>query len=295
MLLEPNEDPFDLGPYDGLMREHQIWDEDESFEATISDLQKHTLQSVQYTVENIQDDIAFWKGELKLFNMAPGGTGLDKPEDFKSLPVADWAKFDSPKWEVLGTESDNQAGAVAKALEGNNDSTALSNTLERADLPWTSDLLHLQRMRTTSLDCVSVIVRLDFEDGPQGEGYNEPAGTYFFARLGEDGRWHPLDLHEPPRGIWCLGGSGPEALILTASGGFVATTDGGASWHDANYGETSFTHGERVETIVANRGAIFAFIDRGSTSQYAPENPLFRLGHYTLLERWRTGLRRILR
>jgi hypothetical protein len=88
---------------------------------------------------------------------------------------------------------------------------------------------------------------------------------------------------------------GSAALGSDPDRGFYRTSDSGASWQDANFGETGFTAGKKIKPIIVDGDhGVFALIDRGTRADEG-ENPLYRLESRGAVQRWRFGLSQLLR
>jgi hypothetical protein len=202
--------------------------------------------------------------------------------------------YRKPEWVKVGVGLDPKPQTIVEGVPNGGDVQSLKGALSVLD--WDHEYLNATLLSTHSSAGRTDAFQLKWYRTPQGTGEMEDEGADWVIRIGESTAWKRV---EPPssdvEGIWSLGNNGRSALLLTTEHGFYRTRDGAQSWEEANYNETGFTNGKKVKPIVV-RGAdaTFALIDRG-THEGDGENPLFRLRHRGMIERWRVGLVQLLR
>ena len=130
--------------------------------------------------------------------------------------------------------------------------------------------------------------------------HHEKVGTTLpihLLRIGREGQWKPLVLPlETPstRIVDVVARRGDLSTVWLVSDreGLFRSTDAGASWHAANFGESRLRNGQRVRIVPAGASlfAIAAIYDEPGDEP----NPLFQLEHRGWMRRWRLGLARLL-
>jgi hypothetical protein len=208
---------------------------------------------------------------------------------------AEWVTYRKPESVPLEGGLDSDPETLSKGLPKDGDLQSLKDAL--GSLNWKHDYLIPALISTHSPAGRADAIHLQWYRTPQGTGELDEEGEDWIVRLGESAPWKRVNFNSEMSevlGVWSWGDDGRAALLLTSERGFFRTRDGGQSWEEANYNETGFTSGRAVRPIVvAGAETTFALIDRGSDADDG-ENPLFRLKHRSLLERWRTGLVRLL-
>lgn len=306
-LVRAGGDPFGLGEYAELLLSQGLLGSDDSVDAVIHDMTTGISRAVRYDVDDrIADgETTARRGSEFAVLASPaargvqiGGVPVSPRADGATLwkeveRSALWIRHQAPKTAKLGG---NSPAALAAAVPEPGNLAGLLRTLE-----WPGPESRREGVETTMTTTVSPVGRaqllhLAWWRSPQGSGKPvDDEGHDRLLRLGGQ-PWRRLD---PPagdiEGVWLLDASGGRALLLSASQGFFETRDGGATWAGANLNETGFADGRKVKPIVVKGSdASFALIDRGA-ERADGENPLFRLRHRSLAERWRAGLAQWLR
>jgi hypothetical protein len=316
-LLPEDEDVFDLGDYAEALGKSGLFQNDDSIKAKITDLvTKHDIQ-VEYDLGDAfewgSSRKQLWGPEFKIFGSRSlvgvkiGGAVLTEHKNEVQFwtQIArsdDWQVYREPKWsEVSAGGLGAKAAEIQKTLANRGDATSLEKALGTFD--WTGkggrEYLEAKLLSTEAPSGESELVRLEWSETPQGSGPMTPVGTEWLLQMGGSKEWKAVTFQflkdDDIRGVWSLERDGRSALLLSAHQGFYRTRDGGSSWKAANYGETGFTSGTKVKSIVVNdSSSIFALIDRGAAEDDG-ENPLFKLQHRNWLQRWSVGLTELFR
>jgi hypothetical protein len=315
-LLPDDEAVFDLGDYAESLAARDLFQGDNTIKGQITDLITKRTTKIEFDLgegfEWGSSREQVWGPEFKIFanrdlgEIRIGGTLLAKRKHdagfWKQIAQSDdWQVYRKPYWSNLPGGFDVERRQIREALANHGDRASLDRALSA--LAWAGEggreLLDAGVLSTEAPHGTSELIRLEWEETPQGHGPTIPKGTDWVLRIGGIQEWKVLTFpslkDDDIRGVWSLEKGGRSALLLTARQGFYRTHDGGLSWEEANYGDTSFNSGTKVKPIVINDAAsTFALVDR-STAEDDGENPLFRLRHRNWLQRWSVGFAELFR
>jgi hypothetical protein len=199
----------------------------------------------------------------------------------------EWATYKPPVRDSAVFLSGGAAEVKSLALEKGLDET-LADALGRAVKEGESHELAILSRAGADRAAVAVIVSSWHHHEEVGE--LPPAHLY---RGGSQTAWTVVDL---PRDspltrvvdVFVLDAAGMRALVATDREGYFRTTDGGATWQSANFGESRLRAGGSLQTFpVGPELYALAVLNHQPGDD---DNPLFRLERREWVERWRVGL-----
>ena len=202
----------------------------------------------------------------------------------------DWATYSPPTRErrvVLSADTKNLK-SVARA---NGLDEALADGLARGIHQ--GEIHQLEVVRRVDGDrAAAVAVVVSAWDHHEKVGELAPVHLY---RGGSPGTWGVADLPGAAPAtrivdVFALDATGTRAIAVTDREGYYRTIDGGASWHEANFGESRVRNGQRLKTVVAGNTVYSLAVLNDQPGD--DDNPLFRLSHRQWRERFWLGLRR---
>jgi hypothetical protein len=301
--LAPERSPFDLEPWPAAAMEAAGFDtsrlelrgrlDDRSihfFREDDADVIREGLDATASPEHAVLASSPAWQPRLEKELEDAGG-----PDFWQSLAgSAEWAAYSPPETRgpqtLSNADPEEMIATARKAGMEESLARAVVRAIHHGEI---HDVWQVSRRAGRSR--VSVATMISSSDFQEEVKSFPPLRLY---QAGADRPWRRIDLPlqaELTRvvDVLPLDDTGTRALLLTDREGFFRTTDGGATWHDANFNEPRLRNGEKVRTVTAGP-AVYALAVLHTGPGEDP-NPLFRLKRRNWLERWRAGLAGLLR
>lgn len=317
LLLAEGESPFDLGRPSEMLEDQGLINGECDVQGKISNLINGDIIETSYNLDiNFLDGYSsreeIWGEEYWILpnweesELSILGERFEKVKHARSfwdriVSSSEWATFQAPElcsiyyisFSREAEDAEEAAQRISNSIaEKNINVQGLKKLLLELNI-WYEDYVNVRLLSTKSAFGYIHAIQLQCErhiphDAPE---VNE---TIWVLKFSSSTDWKCIKLpSDQIEGIWSINASGTNSLLLSSDLGYQQTVDGGNSWSSANFNENGFSQGNRVKTIVLNKTAIFALIDRGHSNTDS-NNPLYRLQKRSLLDRWRAGLIKIL-